>query len=602
MTYFCAKCQRRHPIQDISADMWGICKDEIRGTLQEILQEVKQKGPKSVDGFNNAIEDLEDELIRFINNTDPVHIDSTEFQGKGRVNAYFPLNRQNASQLENYAETPKMISGTYSIRLGTLVDACLACTKDKHEKELLLDKKKKLNDNVLSQPLCSKDVVMLLNRHGVMDRVMDKNNEPFVVDKKMLGFTKICPHCGGILSRAAGSAEEIVVALAGSARAGKSSSMVAMISSLLSGTNPYIRIIPTPHDEYWSALDSEIRSYRSCKKITKTVAELTDVPFYSILIQLNDADKTERVLTLVDMAGEFWSGENGLLSPEFFAGYSRLYENLDCIWFITSKATVRLSEVFTAPDQAVIDELSKATSEEYDIIQRSNSSTLMGNLGLLKDQLSAKIGKSMPPTIVIVTKPDFCVSRIDMQETWDYGLFPVGQSNINQYNSKDLDSLFYHQNNEVYGVNERKLQDSALLVRNFIRIKNKGLISAVEENCDKRFYAVLSAYGRPAFDTTDDHQSDPSPFHELFPLVWTLAITGALPVVHDVNWVKRNFLRSVVSEQSTREIIRCDYREANDPSAKGANQDTAAMRSDVLKNLLMQTDRYTVTFIDHERR
>lgn len=602
MTYFCAKCQRRHPIEDISADMWGICKDDLRGTLQEVLGEYKQERTASMGFDNEAIEDLEDELIRFINNTDPVSIDCPEYHGTGRVNAYFPLNRRNASQLEHCSEARNMVSGTFSIRLGALLDACLACTTDKHKKDQILSEKEKLTDAVLSKNLCSKDVVMLLNRNGVLDRVTDKNNEPFPVGKKMLGFTKICPHCGGILSRAAGCAEEIVVALAGSPRAGKSSSMVAMISSLRSGANPYIHIIPTPHDEYWEALESEINSYRSCKKITKTVAELTDVPFYSILIQIGDAQKTERVLTVVDMAGEFWTGEDGLLSPEFFAGYSRLYENLDCIWFVTSKATVRLSGVYSAPDPEVIEELAKATSEEYEMIQRSNPTTLMANLGLLKSQLDARIGKAMPPTIVIVTKPDFCVSGTDVQETRSYRLFPVGDNHVNQYNSQDLGSLFCAQSNTLCGVNGRNLYASGQLVRNFIRDKNAGLIAAVENNCDKCFYAVLSAYGRPAFDAADGRSSEPCPFHELFPLVWTLAITGALPVVHEVHWTRKSFLGSVVSEQDTREIVRCDFRQAANSNVRKTVPDEAVMRSDILRNLLMQTTRYAVTFIDHERK
>lgn len=597
MTYFCTKCQMRHPIEDISADMWGICREELRGALQDTIQEFKME----YESDGDEIEDMEDELIRFLNNSDTVPINRGEFHGTGRIGAYFPLNRRNVEQLENLDIKPTMVSGTYVITLNTLIDVSVACSANSDAASRIRTGANLLSADYQYRALCRKDVVMLLNKHGALDRVMNANNEPFVIGGKMLGFTKICTHCGCILSRAAGSAEEVVVALAGSARAGKTSSMIAMINSLISGSNPYLRVIPTPHDEYWRALETEIRSYRACRKITKTVAKLTDVPFYSMLVQINDPKKTERVLTLVDMAGEFWSGEDGSLSAEFFTGYSRLYEALDCIWFVTSKATVRLSGIYATPDRRVVEELSKATSEEYEIIQRSDPSTLTGNLSLLKDQLRLKLNKPMPPTVVIVTKPDFCISSTDVNETRNYRLFPVGCSNVNQYNAQDLSCLFHVQERQLYGVNEQNLRASATMVRNFIEYKNSALISAIESNCEKRFYTVLSAYGRPALSNSDEGSSEPQPFHELVPLVWTLAITGAIPVIHDVHWMKKNMIGRVVSETDTREIVTCDYRKA-DSDTGTQNSDQAAMCRDIIKNLTLQADRFQRTVIPHERR
>ena len=214
MTYFCAKCQRRHAVDDISADMWSICHDEVIQGLDQLSQDFQDTMP---DDVGAELADFFDDLISFLNGTDTVNVRNEYYEGPARLNAFFPLSFRTHKQLKGAGRQKRTVSGTFGVRLDTLISLFIkyAPEAERH----MENKSQKLLEEWKSVPVCEKEVVVYFDENGVLDKVTERNNVAFEKDGKMLGFVRICPHCGCVLSRASGRAEEIVVALAGSPRA-----------------------------------------------------------------------------------------------------------------------------------------------------------------------------------------------------------------------------------------------------------------------------------------------------------------------------------------------------------------------------------------------
>lgn len=595
MTYFCTKCQKRHPVTDISADLWSIVRDDVTMELDELSIRLQQQA-KEKNG--DEIADFFDALIRFINDAESIPVDTSAFYGEKSVNAFFPLNATNIRQLQNIGKSGRTISGTYVITLQQLFDLYSRHAPGRSER-LVEAARKHISGEWMQSPVCQQRITAFFDTNYVLDKVTDQNDVPFDIHGRMLGFRRICPHCGRELSRAAGRAEEIVVALSGSPRAGKSSCMVAMANSLLQNGHTYgLSIVPMSHDNQWEQLSQEMETYRKCGKITKTPDTQRIVPSHSMLIRLKDARATERVLTIVDMPGEFWQSGRGL-TAEFFQQYSGIFENIDCIWFVVSKATVRMSQS-NIPD-AIRQVLADNTSEDVEVIRNANPMNVGINFGMLKDQLASSMQKAMPPTMIIVSKPDFVVGPADREETRKYQLFPDSSEDISGCNARETASALKMDRERLYGIREAPMFAHSRNVRTFIDKVNPTLLAAVEDNCHNRFYASLSPYGRPAREGTEGYEV-PTPYHELFPLLWTLSVTGALRVYHPCSWQKLNWLHAIVRTENTEEAVQYDYRTPTESVSRSRQQqDVALLRADVCRNLFMQTARHITTVIDHER-
>lgn len=593
MTFFCAQCQTRHDVRDISADMWSICRDNLKeGIKSRFLELIKESDTQTEGG--NPLFDLYNDLLGFIQTPEPQLLSNDGTNSDIRINAFFALNPGNLRQLSDVHAEGGIVTGTYSFRLGTLLNLYSRWNMANYS---IGDVPAEWYDAVMYQ----QKLKLFFGDNGVLDKVTDMENVPFPQDDQMLGFVHICPHCGRVLSRASGCAEEIVVALAGAPRAGKTACMVSMLSSLLNGTCPGIRIIPMAHDDKWADLNTEIEFFNQGMKVEKTPDKITEVPAHSILVQMNDRNRTQRVLTIVDMPGEFWQGTSGL-TPEFFKKYSGIYENIDCIWFVISKATVCLSHVSSIPAD-VQDKLSKDLSEDADIIKNSAPQNLSINLSMLSSQLQ----KPMPPIMVIVSKPDYSITELDTKNTQTYKLFPDEFTDVASCNAEELMRVLKTDSQLLYGINQYPLYEHAVNVRSFIKETCPSFLSAIEDNCPDRFYASVSPYGHPAIDRTDFSMSAPTPYHELLPFIWTLSIQSGLQIYQDCKWLKRNILKIMSSEEHTRELVsyRCTSRVLPVPRGGRGRQlyeDRNRVYAAISNNLLMNGKAYIaeVTF-EHER-
>ncbi len=616
MTYFCAKCQKRHNVSNISADMWEICFDEVKNGVDRVLSDLQTQVQDSVnDEAGTAVFDFFNRLSSFMNEVKEIPVKTGIFSGMARINTFFALNAGNVKQMEDVEEQEGTVRGTYIIRLRTLIALFESYASERDQQSL--DKiREYLTEEWKSKPVCQRTVIAFFDENGVLDKVTDERNVPFEVDGRRFGFLRICPYCGRSLSRVAGSAEEIVVALAGSPRAGKSSSMVAMVHSLMQGNCPGVQLEDPSDDESWKYMEEQMESYAKCWKIRKDPDNQKQVPSYSMLIKLRDKKETKRVLTMVDMPGEFWESGKGLASA-FFEQYSGIYENIDCIWFVVSKAMIKLSQSSNIPDH-IREELTKQTSEDLEVIKNARPSDLRSNFEMLGKQLYSSAKKPIPPTMIIVSKPDFIIGKTDEAQTMMYDLFPERgedmedsdeQVSVASRNAEEIARLMKTDRGRLYGLNEEPLCRHAYNVRSFIESANPMVLSAIEDYCKDHFYVTLSPYGRPATDKGAGCGENPEPYHELLPILWTLAVNGVLWVNHKCRWVKKGLTGRIVGTETSVEPVIYHYARRNAPAMPGGNkkernraENTVKIYADVTNNMLMNGTRYTDTILDYRKR
>lgn len=597
MNYFCANCQERHPAEDIAADMWSICKADARRGLVQVTDRMQDAFSTNED-IKMLIIDLNDSLMKFINQDNPRLND--------KLRSLFALDRKGMAQLQNRQKNGRIVTGTYTINLGKLFATYMQLANDK-DMDMIAGISAQKWQKWFDEPVCSLDVKVLLDENGTFEAITDMQNAHFERDGKKLGFRRICSHCGRVLSNVAGRAEEIVVALAGSPRAGKTSCMVAMISALQEQHCPGMTIAALGNDETMANINEELDCYKKCQKVTKTTDDQLTVPTYSMLLSLKqkqggEADgnvEVKRVLTIADMPGEFWQAGDGL-TEEFFKQYSGLYMSIDCIWFVTSKATVRLSQ--SDIPEHVKSSLKEDTSEDADVIYKANPAQLEGNLSRLKQHMEAN-GKKVPPVLMIVSKPDFAVSDEDTRATKEYGMFPLRGNVLTQNAKETMSAVRGNADRPFMGIMEKYMFNHSRNVREYIKTCNTHFLGAVENNCPDRFYMSVSAYGQPALKP-EQGSKGPTPYHELYPLFWTLMITGATRVYHKIQWQTVGFFGGISKIEDDVEGVRYRYDKVETLLSRATGKqrkDMEIIYRDIENNLLTHRETYSESVINHPR-
>lgn len=600
MDYFCATCQKRHPAEDIAADMWNICKEDIKRGLTMVTDRMFAAFAGN-DKNQTMAADLNDNLLGFINQSD------AELEKKLR--SVFALDRAGMAQLQDRKKSGRLVTGTYVVKLDKLYKMYVQFAAMKDVNMINYFNAPGLQ-KWFDETVCSLDVRVLLDENGFFTAITDLENGHFEKNGIKLGFRRICSHCGRVLSAVAGCAEEIVLALSGSPRAGKTSCMVAMIHSLDEGRCHGVTIESLDDDETMKLIGKELDEfYRKGKKIIKTPTdEKEEVPTYSMLLKLKqrsggDEDtntETKRVLTITDMPGEFWKSKDGGLTEEFFKKYSGLYMNIDCIWFVTSKASVRLSQSNDIPEDEK-KRLLEQTSESSD--EMADPSNLAANLNRLKQHMEAN-GKRIPPSLVIISKPDYIVSEGDRAATSEFSLFPLS-GDVGTKNTNEIKSAVRRKTDVPFmGIREKHMFNHSKNVRDYIRKCDLRFLDAVENNCPDRFYMSLAAYGQAPLERNTPESKIPTPYHEMYPLFWTLMITGATRVYHNVQWQTTGFLGGVTTEDG-EEGLRYRYDKVDmlvaNAKSRQRRSDLEVMYKDIENNLLTHRDTYSESVINHRR-
>ncbi len=606
MYFFCASCQCKHPISGIAADLRDIARPDIDERIGEIL----------LDNPNYA--EIDDEILEFAG--DLRKFVNTE--AKSRKSFLF-WPEKISHYLLNPMQNGMVLRGRFRLDMNWLIaayDSSGAYAErfaENYGKNVPVDRRilSVVSSRFGTQAVFDRHLQFYFDRVDndmVLDHIEDENGEPFYDEKRrmMLGYLRACPMCGRYVSRAVGHGEEIVVALAGSPRAGKSSCLTAVASSLSSGR--YARfglsMVPYDHDQSWELLKKEVEWFDRGYAVKKTPTDQRAVPSYSMLVKYFDK---RRVFTFVDMPGEFWQSGNGL-SAEFFNQYAGLFNNIDCIWFFVSKMTAYFIDLGDGKEDWQR-RLIEQSAEDARIIRESSAANLAANMGLLRDHLRARGGR-IPPIAVILTKMEMTLGVDDERHSNNYGLFPTS-GGIAGVNQNEIGKVLKPRPGSGSSGKGRRVLDErewfirANKIRNFFREVNPGILSAVEENCLHRSYISMAAYGHPAAprpkamgesgEQDEDDSWDepgmaelreaipPTPFHEVFPLIWSLAIMGAVEIEHRCTWRWRTLLGAGKKEEAQLLLDRARFGERMEGN-KTHEQDRKIATEDVLSNLLME--------------
>ena len=153
------------------------------------------------------------------------------------------------------------------------------------------------------------------------------------------------------------------------------------------------------------------------------------------------------------------------------------------------------------------------------------------------------------------------------------------------------------------GIMEKHMFNHSRNVREYIQTCNAHFLGAVENNCPDRFYMSVSAYGQPALKPEHGFKA-PTPYHELYPLFWTLMITGAARVYHKIQWQTVGLFGGISRTEDDIEGVRYRYDKVNMllSMAKGRKQkDMEIIYRDIENNLLTHRESYSESVINHPR-
>jgi hypothetical protein len=120
-------------------------------------------------------------------------------------------------------------------------------------------------------------------------------------------------------------------------------------------------------------------------------------------------------------------------------------------------------------------------------------------------------------------------------------------------------------------------------VSSYIREKNPRIPLLFQNFSEQTKYFALAAYGHPAVKYTPENASSakpPEPFHVEVPLLWSMAVSGFLPIKYAVDhYQERNLWSRVILGQSRTQRVSGPDKTAY------FNQDDPAFRNNLLRNL-----------------
>lgn len=513
MKYFCVRCQRRHEVKGIVPDLLSVMKEPMLNSLEKRILE---------GGLSKSAVIQLSAAAKAVSTLEP---------------GAFSLDREDLKKtLSNPREEGQNLTGRLTFTLAELAG--------------------RMKLDIGSLPAMTVfDREMTFQYSSTEDgslvfRSCHSGGDYFGT----AGFHRLCGSCGARLQQCVGLAEETVIVLAGAPRAGKTSCVTAL-AHRLSGTgdeNHGISLIHYNRDLLW--LKKELAVYEKGQKVEKTPTAQEYAGASSFHLKLG---RKSAIITLVDMPGEFFTSGDGL-SADFFRQYQGIFRNTDVIWLFLSKPSVLRANLKADKN------LARLTADDTDTVEFSSPERIQANFHCMIDHVYN--GGKVPPVCVILTKTDAAVG--DAQLDRCYGLFPGER--VFQTDREDTAALFAGE-----ALNLRSIFSQGSRVRAFFSAHAPRYWEAIEDCFPERYYTAISAYGGPARDR-EDPAGAPVPYHALHPLIWTLAVTGKLPVKHEFQVVRRNLLGGV--RRTSREMRVC----------------TLANR-EVCRNLFSQTPRYLPT-------
>ena len=634
MQFFCPTCQCWHEITDIAADMSQICQE----TMSKKLETIANKWKKEIK--DEAIHERINAVQRFL----------------PKANRLFFLFKPEEIRKHIIHSEPgadNSLQGLFVLTFNWVLDIYRQSGQEEIDTSIAEETNNEIapvarfDDELRSAELFAMRMDFHFKTVGKQrffeyigpGHKYDKYPDEILFPVKCR--IRACSYCGRLLPEALGNAPEIVIGLTGGPRAGKTSCVISIASSLCADERFYegLGMSAFEGDAMWEELETEMEWYNWGYKVLKTDDKLNEVPSYSFLVRVGTDEKAEyRVLTFIDMPGEFWHSENGL-TDSFFNKYGQLYENVDCIWMFISKLGVHnvdLTEKDAKGDEIKENKrLREDTAEDTDTVKCARAVNVESNLSELKKHMG-----DLPPMAIIITKPEEIISSAssaaDVERMEKFKLYPVVDGKPKgsyEANRMEMQSIFvFDPVRGIYYLDERPFWARSNKVREYLKTEKPNLLQAIERAVDKKSYFSMAAYGHPAAARPNPKKNKdtenkktiaakptaqeraaakafaPTPYRELFPLVWTLAISGNLRVKHEVSYIQRTFLKRVIGgggNQEDRTIRYVPFVWNAQPDVKKSRdkEDEILIHKDLKANLLMyKRDKFSRTKLEHERR
>lgn len=524
VTYLCARCKQEHSVSSIAFSMPDTVYQSITQTLQKAeFREINKKITKNSDRLKCiTVEDVK------------LYMEGTSQQG---TTMYGKLR----------------LTGEW---LRKRLEECgIDCNK------LSVD----LQTEIYSEDLCFEFATV--GDDTVPVRISTLSGAPISEERR-------CPHCGKVLCKATGTAPEIRVVFQGSSRAGKTSCMIAMIHELLqkdpnADTGISINSLDAGRDKQLANLKEELAWYCKGYMVKKTEDDALEPYVYSVPLVI---DKKPMVLTMVDMPGEFFDGNSDVvLGPDWFDQYAALYTHCDAIWtsmqyhMIVSEdlSSERINRI-TERTGAEEDHIANATFENYNIRFQE-----------IKKYCDTH-GHQLPPHAMILSKTDSHATLLQGKDIQDV----MARSFIFEMKENPADFASPSERNYNSLIKRRKVRGReqsvyseedayriASLVKGYFQSINSRVVSLCTAFNSSTSYFALSAYGnspkkRPDMDENGCQDSasaprcfTPEPYNVCLPLLWTLAVSGHLPVAYrETTYRNRNFFEVIRMGQGMEKV------------------------------------------------
>ncbi len=327
--------------------------------------------------------------------------------------------------------------------------------------------------------------------------------------------------------------------------------------------------------------------------------EETEVPAFSFLV---NAGQKKFVLTFVDMPSEFMEGKQGL-TTEFYKQYMGLYRNIDCIWHFISKLSVHEAAVGKDGSRTAVQEKIIKDANDPDSIQAGLVENAANDFSKVMDPLQKYLedrNHSLPPLAIIITKTELDLGNND--EIAKLKIFPApgncGYSIAHEENKKEMDVIMPACQDGVHVCEWEYFKRSAAVCQ-YLRSKNSSLAQAIESKIKNRTYIAMAAYGHPAYDPPAPGEPlpnyPPESYHELLPLVWTLSITGMVPVMHHVTELVVNIFGSIKERFDQTPDFFFNYRACPTAANRNEEEKLRSIWRCIGENMLSRNTKYQST-------
>ena len=587
LEYFCPKCQKRHPVNNIAADLSDFFSAILSGDDCTNMLSIPDD-----ENANNIRMDISDNLMR-----------------SDDLRRHFVWTYERASEMSNgdsaNNEHQTDLFCTLKMSLSQLLDLYRKWAEKKYSDDSINAYEEALKasgkyESVLFDAKIAFTFKYVKSIAGNGEEQLDTVFDSAVIDcmKERKTFKNKCcflsndKFCGFQLSEFSGMAPEIVVAMAGGARAGKTVYVLSLIKSLREHGEEFgiTLYMPSSDNPIGKATNTLLDQYNKGEiadktKIEKKAQDLT----YSFRIEVNrkEGQKTSaenRVFTVIDMPGEFWSGKNGegLQQQEFMDNYRSIYSTIDFLWFFVSNVGVLNKEIVERKWETIASEV----ADSKDIIKA------MVEPAILKTTITTvlhSLGR-MPPTALVTTKTDYifadegsALREQNLREIRDYELFPVESDFAGNLKIAYGQSVKTANEDDLYGFNGKKglikvdsdkvghrrlslnldvFARRVSMVKNYLSSSNHvpSLVTTFRDNFDCKTFLALASYGHLAFDPKNREneskdfyagKEEPTPYRVLYPFFWSLALSGLIPIVVQYQKIAYSFGRPRIVKGGT---------------------------------------------------